>query len=150
VDRSHTVESRPPMWPSRITVFRRNLFVNSTMVYPKTTWERIGGYDENLAITEDYDFDLRALQCGPVALLPGQTVLWFTNPTSFFKQKSTQDNLRALRFIRHRAHRLLELPAWLRWYQPIWEVGCHATHRYPVLLSVANGVRRMINVRGLR
>jgi glycosyltransferase involved in cell wall biosynthesis len=145
---SHTVESNPPAWPSRITVFRRNLFVNSTMVYPKTTWERIGGYDECLAITEDYDFDLRALQCGPVALLPGRTVVWFTNPRSFFKQKSTQDNLRALRFIRHRAHRLLELPPWLLWYQPIWEVGFHATHRYPFLLSAVNGVRRMKDLRG--
>jgi glycosyltransferase involved in cell wall biosynthesis len=148
VDGSSTGESNAPMWPTRMTVFRRNLFVNSTIVYPKTTWERVGGYDEGLTITEDYDFDLRALQCGPVALLPGRTVLWFTNPTSFFKQKGTQENLRALRFIRHRAHRLLALPAWVLWCQPIWEVGLHATRRYPALLSVANGVRRMINARG--
>ena len=142
-----TLGSKPPMWLSRTTVFRRNMFVNSTMVYPKATWERIGGYDEHLGITEDYDFDLRALQCGSAALLPRRTVLWFTSPTSFFKQKSTQENLRALRFIKRRAHRLLNLPLWLRWYQPLWEVSFHVTQRYPSLLSVTNGVRKMISAR---
>ena len=139
--------SKPPMWLSRSMVFRRNLFVNSTVVYPKSTWERIGGYDEHLGITEDYDFDLRALQCGSAALLSGRTVLWFTSPTSFFKQKSTQENLRALRFIKRRAHRLLNLPLWLRWYQPLWEVGFHATQRCPSLLSLTNGIRKMISAR---
>jgi GT2 family glycosyltransferase len=144
------LDSKPPMWLSPTTVFRRNLFVNSTMVYPKATWERIGGYDEHLGITEDYDFDLRALQCGSAALLPERTVLWFANPTSFFKQKSTSENLRALRFIKRRAHRLLNLPLWLRWYQPLWEVGFHAMQRYPSLLSVTNGVRKMISARPVR
>jgi glycosyltransferase involved in cell wall biosynthesis len=139
---SRTLDSKPPMWLSRTTVFRRNLFVNSTVIYPKSTWERIGGYDEHLGITEDYDFDLRALQCGSAALLPGRTVLWFTSPTSFFKQKSMQENLRALRFIKRRAHRLLNLPLWLRWYQPLWEVALHASQRFPVILSIANGVRK--------
>jgi GT2 family glycosyltransferase len=139
--------SEPPLWLSRTLLFRRNLFVNSTVVYPKTTWERIGGYDEHLGITEDYDFDLRALQCGSAALLPGRTVLWFTSPSSFFKQKSTQENLRALRFIKRRAHRLLNLPLWLRLYQPLWEAGFHATQRYPSLLSVTNKVRKLISAR---
>lgn len=138
------VDSRSPVWLSPTTVFRRNLFVNSTVVYPKATWERIGGYDEKLSITEDYDFDLRALQCGSAALLPERTVLWFANPTSFFRQKSTQDNLRALRFIKRRAHRLLNLPLWLRWYQPLWEVALRASQRFPVILSFANGVRKTV------
>lgn len=142
-----THDPKPPVWLSRSMIFRKNPFVNSTIVYPRTTWERIGGYDENLSITEDYDFDLRALQYGSAVLLPARTVLWFTNPTSFFKQKSKQEDLRALRLIKRRAHRLLNLPLWLRWYQPLWEMGFHATRRYPSLLSVTNGVRKMISAR---
>lgn len=129
-------------WLSRSLLFRRNPFVNSTVVYPKTTWERIGGYDENLSITEDYDFDLRALQCGPAALLREHTVLWFTNPSSFFKQKPVQENIRTIRFIRRRVHRLLGLPGWLRLYQPLWEIGLRATQRFPGILSLASGGRR--------
>ena len=132
-------------WPSRATLYRRNLFTHSTVMFPKRTWERIGGYDERLMLSglEDYDFYLRAMQFGPAAMLPGRTVLWYTNPDGFFKQKQHQENLRALRFIKCRAHRLLGLPAWLRLYQPIWEVGFHLTSRYPALLDVVKRFRRI-------
>lgn len=131
-----------PVWPSRIELFRRNLFNNSTLLYPRSTWERIGGYDEQLTNSEDYDFYLRALQCGPAALLPCCTVLWYTNPNGFFKQKSQREYLRTLRCIKRRAHRLLRLPLWLRWYHPLWEVGFHATQRFPAMLSIADGMRK--------
>jgi glycosyltransferase involved in cell wall biosynthesis len=131
-----------PVWPSRSDLYRRNLFNNSTLMYPKSTWTRIGGYDEELSNSEDYDFYLRALQCGPAVLLPGRTVLWYTNPNGFFKQKSRREHFAALRVIKGRAHRLLHLPLWLRWYQPLWELGYHAARRYPGLLALANGARR--------
>ena len=138
-----THDQKSPEWLSRSTIFRRNPFVNSTLVYPRATWERIGGYDENLSITEDYDFDLRALQCGSAVLLPVRTVLWFTNPTSFFKQKSTQENLRALRFIKHRAHRLLNLPLWLRLYHPLWVVWYELVQRFPYILDLTRTIKKI-------
>jgi glycosyltransferase involved in cell wall biosynthesis len=131
----------PAVWPSRSAVYRRNVFNHSTLMYPKRTWERIDGYDESLTLSEDYDFYLRAMQCGPVALLPGRTVHWYTNPRGVFKQRSHQENLEVLRFIKRRAHGLLGLPAWLRLYQRIWEVGFHCTSSYPALLDVAKGLR---------
>lgn len=132
----------PVCWPSRITLYRRNLFTHSTVIFPKRTWERIGGYDEGLTLSEDYDFYLRAMQCGPVALLPGRTVLWYTNPDGVFKRRPARDNIEVLRFIKARAHELLGLPAWLKLYQPIWEAGFHVTSRYPALLGAVKALRR--------
>jgi glycosyltransferase involved in cell wall biosynthesis len=129
-------------WPSRIALYRRNVFTHSTVMFPKRTWERIGGYDEALRLSEDYDFYLRAMQCGPVALLPERTVLWYTNPHGGFKEKSVQENLEVLRGIKRRAYGLLGLPAWLRLYEPCWEAAVHLTSRYPALLDLTKGFRR--------
>jgi glycosyltransferase involved in cell wall biosynthesis len=62
-------DREPIYWPSRITLYRRNVFTHSTVMFRKRTWQQIGGYDEDLTLSEDYDFYLRAMQCGPVALL---------------------------------------------------------------------------------
>ncbi|HEY7531988.1 MAG TPA: glycosyltransferase family A protein [Nitrospiraceae bacterium] len=130
-------------WPSRITLYRKNLFTHSTVMFPKRTWESIGGYDEALTLSEDYDFYLRAMQCGPVALLLGKTVLWYTNPRGGFKERSVQENLEVLRRIKRRAYALLGLPAWLLLYEPIWEAAVHMTARYPALLDLTKGFRRV-------
>jgi glycosyltransferase involved in cell wall biosynthesis len=111
------------VWPSRADVFRRNLFNHSTLVYPKSVWKDIGGYDEQLTVSEDYDFYLRALQCGRAALLPGRTVLWYTNPDGFFKHTIRRDDyLRSMTLIKSRAHRLLRLPFWVKLYHHAWVV----------------------------
>lgn len=135
------VEKTPPVFPSRIDLFQRNLFNNSTLLYPKSTWKNIGGYDEQLSNSEDYDFYLRALQCGPAALLPGQTVLWYTNPNGYFKQKNKREHLGALGFIKRRAHRLLNLPGWLRLYHPLWVVCFELVQRFPSLLEFAKSIK---------
>ena len=134
-------EKIPPVLPNRVELFRRNLFNNSTLLYPKSTWKQIGGYDEQLGNSEDYDFYLRALQCGPAALLPGHTVLWFTNPNGYFKQKSKREHLGALGFIKRRAHRLLNLPGWLRLYHPLWVVWFEFVQRFPSLLEFARIIK---------
>jgi glycosyltransferase involved in cell wall biosynthesis len=109
-----------PVWPSRIQVFQRNPFNNSTLVFPKSTWKLIGGYDESLSLNEDYDFYLRAMQVGQAVLLPRRTVLWYTNPEGIFKQRSISDYLDSLTVIKKRAFNLLRLPLWMKPYYPIW------------------------------
>lgn len=131
-------------WLSPTTVYRRNVFVNSTLFYPRSTWQRIGGYDEQLTNNEDYDFQMRALRCGPAVLLSSPTVLWYTNPDSFFKQKSRREYLQTLRIIRRRAHRLLGLPWWLRWYQPLWEIWLVIARRFPALHQLARDVENKV------
>ena len=137
-------EKNPPVLPSRVELFRRNVFNNSTLLYPKSTWERIGGYDEHLTNSEDYDFYLRALQCGPVALLSGRTVLWYTNPNGYFKQKSKREHLGALGFIKRRAHRQLHLPGWLRLYHPLWVLWFELVQRFPGLLELAKSIKGVV------
>ena len=142
-------EQNTPVLPSRVDLFRRNLFNNSTLLYPKSTWKSIGGYDEQLTNSEDYDFYLRALQCGPAALLPGHTVLWYTNPNGFFKKISKREHLGALGFIKRRAHRLLHLPGWLRLYHPLWVVWFELVQRYPSLLELARTMKKTLHRPGL-
>jgi glycosyltransferase involved in cell wall biosynthesis len=134
---------------SPATVYRRNVFVNSTLLYPKSIWQRIGGYDERLPLSEDYDFQLRALQCGKAFMLPCRTVFWYANPGSYFKQKSRREQLDAIKFIRLRAHQLLKLPLWLRFYHPAWRMASGCTRVFPSLLPVVNGVRAVMTKRPL-
>jgi len=138
-------EIAPPLWPSRVDLFRRNLFNNSTLMYPKSTWERIGGYDEQLGGSEDYDFYLRALQCGPAARLQGRTVLWYRNPNGFFKQRSKREYLETMGVIKRRAHRLLHLPGWLRLYHPLWVVCFELVQRFPFLLELPKTMKKTLH-----
>lgn len=119
---TYSVDStaKEAVWPSRVTVYRRTLFVNSTLIFPKTVWKMTGGYDETLSLNEDYDFQLRSLQFGKVAILPQKTILWYTNPDGFFKKKSEEDYLKTLAVIKKRAFRLLNLPFWIKPYHPLW------------------------------
>ena len=131
-----------PIWPSRIGLFCRNPFVNSTLLYPKSTWECIGGYDEGLISSEDYDFHLRALQCGPAVLLSGRTVLWYTNPNGFFKKRSNREHMRALGLIKRRARYKLHLPGWLCIYHPMWIVWYELSQRFPSLLKILRNLKK--------
>jgi len=132
------------VWPAPAMVYLRNMFVNSTLLYPKSTWERIGGYDERLPLSEDYDFQLRALQCGRAAWLPRRTVVWYENPESFFKKKSKREQWESLGLIRRRARRLLRLPLLLGLYHPVWVMMSECTAAVPVLRTVMSGVRDVI------
>lgn len=107
-------------WPGRADLYRRNLFNHSTLVYPKSTWQAIGGYDETLGLSEDYDFYLRAIQRGRAALLPEKTVLWCANSNGYFRQKGIVEYLKVMSKIKMRAHQLLGLPSWLLMYHYLW------------------------------
>ena len=128
-------------WPSSITVYRRSIFVNSTLLFPKSIWQRIGGYDERLPLSEDYDFQLRALQYGKAVFLPCRTVFRYANPGSYFKQKSRREQVETVKLIRQRAHGLLKLPPLLRFYHPMWVIATRCTRAFPLLLTVVNGIR---------
>ena len=111
--------TRLPAWISRVRLYRSNPFAHSTVVFPKTTWERVGGYDTQLKICVDYDFFLRAMKVGKMAWLPRRTLLYYRNPASFFRSKSTKEYLRALLRIKRRARRAAQMPGWIRLYELI-------------------------------
>jgi hypothetical protein len=139
---SGTVTDSLPVWISSIRLYRSNPFVHSTVIFPKLIWEKAGGYDTQLDMCVDYDFFLRAMQFGKVAWLPSRTVLYYRNTESFFKKKNPKEYISTLIAIKRRARPLLHLPLWFSWYQPVRETGFYAAQRYPVLLSLANSVRR--------
>ncbi len=101
-------------WLDPIRLYRGNSLVHSTVVFPKSVWRSAGGYDDQLEMCVDYDFFLRIMQFGKIALIPESTVLFFKNPATFFKRKSHREYLTALFTIKRRAHRLLALPTWTR------------------------------------
>lgn len=118
--------------PVSITVarlYRSNPLVHSTAIYPRSIWRRVKGYDESLEMCIDYDFFIRAMRHGGVVLLPLPAVIYYRNPSSFFKTKSSISYLHNLRIIRRRARTILPLPKWARiydlipWYAVIkWQV----------------------------
>lgn len=69
--------------PSRGTLNRPVRTVHTVMsCYYRTTWERIGGYDERLGSNEDFDFDYRAGRAGfRVVSLPAPEFGLVARPT---------------------------------------------------------------------
>jgi len=65
---------RPPR--QRLAILEQN-FVSTMSLFPKTLWEELGGFDEELALAEDWDFWLRAILAGRrVALQPRPLALY--------------------------------------------------------------------------
>jgi hypothetical protein len=105
---------------SPLRLYRSNPFVHSTVMFLKALWASLGGYDVSLGNlgVEDYDFYLRAIRSGRIGWLPRATVLWYTNPCSFFKTRVTpRDYVKALSFIKQRSRPSLSLPFWARLYE---------------------------------
>jgi len=60
----------------RLAILEQN-FVSTMSLFPKTLWEELGGFDEELALAEDWDFWLRAILAGRrVALQPRPLALY--------------------------------------------------------------------------
>ena len=60
----------------RLAILEQN-FVSTMSLFPKAVWEEVGGFDEDLALAEDWDFWLRAIYAGyRVALQPRPLALY--------------------------------------------------------------------------
>jgi glycosyltransferase involved in cell wall biosynthesis len=119
-----------PFWYDSTDLYRNNPINHSTVIFPKSVWSAVGGYDERIPICVDYDFYMRAIGYGKVAMLSQSTVLSYSDPRSFFKKKSAITYLTTLRIIRNRARSQLSLPTWVRIYD--W---------MPYYLAVSSAVR---------
>lgn len=51
-------------------LLERNLFTTNAFLFRKEVWKAIGGYDESLPVLGDWDFNIRALLHGDIAVLP--------------------------------------------------------------------------------
>lgn len=97
-------------------LYRSNPFVHSTVMFAKSAWQQVGGYDETLSICIDYDFFLRVSQSGTVGLLPSITVCYYTHPQSHFKKMSVTTYISTLKRIKQRARKRMRLPVWAPLY----------------------------------
>lgn len=70
---------RPPFPIEEILTFR-NWFAPISPLLRSSFAERIGGFDETLRGSEDWDYWIRASQCGVLSYLPGPVGVYRTHP----------------------------------------------------------------------
>lgn len=118
--RSLTLSSGPTL-PSgsarpvpRVDLYRRNPFVHSTVVFRRSAWSAVGGYDESLSMCVDYDLFLRMAALGRLLMLPQVTLEHYVHADSYFKRRPGHEYLAVLQRIRRRARAGLGIPLWAR------------------------------------
>ncbi len=74
IEKRGSFKKRPyPLKPKQITLhalLTKNLFTNNAFIFSKEAWEELKGFDENLTMFEDWDFNLRYLLKYKVGLIP--------------------------------------------------------------------------------
>lgn len=130
---------RPPVEDAAIrrALIRSNPFVHSSVVVRRTVLDRAGGYDERLAVAQDYDLWMRLAAFGKLANLPDVLVVRRLLPGRISATRD-DERLRTEARVRWRAVRRGDYPWW-----------CVAFAARPALaLAVPARLRRRL--RGLR
>jgi len=104
---------RPPQADREIrrALIRRNPFVHSSVMMRRALLERVGGYDETLAVAQDYDLWLRMSEHTQMANLPDPLVVRRLLPGRVSMRRDS-DRLRTEAWARWRAVRRGAYPAW--------------------------------------
>ncbi len=97
-------------------IYRRNPFVHSTVLFRRSAWSAVGGYDESLSMCVDYDLFLRVAALGRLLMLPQVTLEHYVHADSYFKRRPGSEYLAVLLQIRRRARAGLGIPLWARVY----------------------------------
>jgi glycosyltransferase involved in cell wall biosynthesis len=130
---------RPPLDDGAIrrTLIRRNPFVHSTVVVRRAVLDRSGGYDERLAVAQDYDLWMRLAPLTTLANLPDALVIRRLLPG---RVSATRDGerLRTEARVRWRAVGRGDYPWWCAVYAA----------RPALALALPSPLRRLI--RGMR
>lgn len=74
------LDSRRPLAPIEELLSFRNWFAPLSPLLRSSLAARIGGFDEELAQSEDWDYWIRACQCGKLSYLPGPVGVYRTHP----------------------------------------------------------------------
>ena len=104
---------QPPAEDSalRRALIRANPFVHSSIVVRRALLERAGGYDETLAVAQDYDLWMRLARVTRLANLPDVLVVRRLGPGRVSVEREN-DRLRTEARVRWRAVRSGAYPAW--------------------------------------
>jgi glycosyltransferase involved in cell wall biosynthesis len=63
-------------------LFYRNLFPPISLVYRRAVLDKIGYYDESLPVLGDWDFNLRLIMEGDIAVIPRPLAFYHTRPAA--------------------------------------------------------------------
>ena len=104
---------RPPEDDAAIrrALIRANPFVHSSIMARRSLLERAGGYDESLAVAQDYDLWMRLARLTRLANLPDVLVVRRLGPRRVSVERE-DDRLRTEARVRWRAVRSGAYPAW--------------------------------------
>jgi glycosyltransferase involved in cell wall biosynthesis len=71
---------RPPRMPMHELLTYRNWFAPFSPLVRSSVLEKVGGFDESLQSSEDWDFWIRASRCTAFSYLPGPVGVYRTHP----------------------------------------------------------------------
>ena len=101
---------------SKWSIFKKNCYVHSTIAFPRTVFDQVGGYDETLDICIDYEFIIKVARCFRIGLLQDKTVVMFRDLDSHFRKKSVFRYYRALFHLKKKHRRSLGIPIYGYYY----------------------------------
>lgn len=53
-----------------VEVLKKAIFTNNALVFRRPVWDAVGGFDESLLVTGDWDFTVRLLRLGDIGVVP--------------------------------------------------------------------------------
>jgi glycosyltransferase involved in cell wall biosynthesis len=111
----HTCYFKPPLLDSgvRSRITRFCPFAHSSVMFRKSLWEAIGGYNTDLPCNEDYNFYIDLMHLSTVKVVPEVlTTCSIHDRQSFRALTSERLRARTAAKLRFRAVRVLHRPAW--------------------------------------
>jgi glycosyltransferase involved in cell wall biosynthesis len=74
-----------------------NCFIHTSVMFRKSLWERVGGYDESLTTAQDYDLWIRMIKAGCAFGILNKFMVavsrWEGNITSMTQESTKQNNI---------------------------------------------------------
>ncbi len=130
----HLNRAAPPELVHWYLLFYNHVSGHSQVMFRREAALKVGGYDESLPYSQDYDLWLRLLTVGEIVMLPRTWLQWRTHPENISTQKFAQQEYLSLTLSQRELSRLLgraldlETVAhlrgfWLEPFPPISEAG---------------------------
>ena len=97
-------------------LYRKNFIGHSSVVFRKTIWELVGGYNENLSSCIDYEFYFRCIAESKLLYFHKATVSITTGHQTVFQRESPLQLCRNLFLVKRTARQKCRLTFWTRIY----------------------------------
>ncbi|NCC02967.1 MAG: glycosyltransferase [Proteobacteria bacterium] len=75
-----------------VDMLQRNQFAPIAFLFPRTVYEQVEGFDENLPVLGDWDFALKVLQLGDIGVFPERLANYHLRPPELQQAKDEYAN----------------------------------------------------------